>query len=656
MWRRFLALPATLVLAGVSSCGGDDAPAAGPPHIAMDYASEAFFDVPFPDEVHRTADGTVDLSAFPNARPSGFMTRLLAVADDTPAFGLTSTVYFKATAALDVSSVQVGYAASLEDDAPVFLVRVPSSPDEAPSRHPVEVQFREDGGPWGAENLLSLLPLQGRPLEPGLYAAVVTDRVRAAAGGPLTAPAALDSLRAGEQPPGMGDAAFAAHQRALGVLGAGAVDLDAVVGVAVFEAVAPTGGMIEARRLALDLPLPDITDLALDEVFDGYCVYAGMTLMPDYQRGELPYDEGGAWDLTSPPNQASARVVITIPRAAATAPVPTVVMSRTGGGGERPLVDRGFRPVSGGPPEEPGAGPAREFAAVGWAGVSIDGPHGGPRNPDHMDEQFLVFNVNNPVAMRDNVRQSALELVVAAHMMNGLTVDATDCPGVDAPVTFRARALMGHSMGATIAPLAFDVEPLFEGLILNGAGGSWIMNVVHKQSPVPVRPFAELLLGIGTGWMLHEHDPSLMLLQWAGESADPPVYATRLGADPGRHVLMLQGITDTYILPPMANATSLSYGLDLGGPALDSSAPDLASFASLGERLPMSSGEAIALPAQGNQGGATRVVVQHAEDGIEDGHEIIFQSDAAKAQYRCFLETLGRDEVPTVPAVGEACP
>ncbi|MBW2464982.1 MAG: hypothetical protein JRH11_25255, partial [Deltaproteobacteria bacterium] len=611
------------------------------------------------------ADGTVDLSAFPNTRPSGFITRLLAVADETPAFGLTSTIFFKATAALDASSVEVGYAASLEDDAPVFLVRVPSSPDEAPSRHPVEVQFREDGGPWGAENLISLLPLQGRPLEPGLYAAVVTDRVRTAAGEPLTAPAALDSLRMGEQPPGLGAAAFAAHQQALAVLaapaappvpGAGAVDLDAVVGLAVFEAVAPTGGIEEARRLALDLPLPAVTGLALDEVFDGYCVYAGMTLMPDYQRGELPYDDGGAWDLTMPPNQASARVVISVPRAAVTAPVPVVVMSRTGGGVERPLIDRGFRPVSGGPPAEAGSGPARDFATVGWAGVSIDGPHGGPRNPDHMDEQFLVFNVNNPIAMRDNVRQSALELVVAAHMMNGLTVDASDCPGVDGAVTFQARALMGHSMGATIAPLAFDIEPLFEGLILNGAGGSWIMNVVHKQSPVPVRPFAELLLGIGTGWMLHEHDPSLMLLQWAGESADPPVYAARLGADSGRHVLMFQGITDTYILPPMANATSLSYGLDLGGPALDSSTPDLASFASLEERLPMSSGEAIALPAQGNQGGATRVVVQHAEDGIEDGHEVVFQSDAAKAQYRCFLETLGRGEVPTVPATDGACP
>jgi hypothetical protein len=295
------------------------------------------------------------------------------------------------------------------------------------------------------------------------------------------------------------------------------------------------------------------------------------------------------------------------------------------------------------------------MAEVGWAGVSIDGPHGGPRNPRGMDEQFLMFNVNNPAAMVDNVRQSALELALAAHVMNALTVDATDCPGVDGPITFEARALMGHSMGATIAPLTFEVEPLFDALILSGAGGSWIMNVVHKESPVVVRPFAEALLGITGRWRLHEHDPILGVLQWAGESADPPSYAARL-SEGERHVLMLQGIIDTYILPPMANATSLSYGLDLAGPALDADTPGLEAFAPLESRLSMGTGEAIALPASENRGGATAVVVQHAEDGVEDGHEVMFQTEAPKAQYRCFLATLARDDSPMVPSVGGACP
>jgi hypothetical protein len=618
----------------------------------MDYASDAFFDAPFPDEAHRNTDGSVNLDTFPDIRPSDFVTRLLQVARRTPGFGVTSPIYFRASAELDPDSVAVEYEASVSPLSPVFLMRVD---DDSGERHPIQARFREDGGPWGAPNLVSLVPLQGRPLAPNAtYAAVITSVVTDASGDPLETPQSLAALLDGDAPDGMSDDAFGAHRSALEALEAAGVSPDSIRGLAVFRTQDPVVTLEAARELALARPLPEVTGLALTETFDDYCVYSGMTQMPDYQRGVLPYDEGGAWDLDQPPNMADARVVITVPRIAPSGALPTVVMSRTGGGGDRPLVDRGFRAEPGGPTVEPGSGPAREFATVGWAGVSIDGPHGGPRNPMMMDEQFLMFNVNNPEAMVDNIRQSALELALTAHVMNELTVDATDCPGVDSMVTFEARTLMGHSMGATIAPLTFHVEPLYEALILSGAGGSWIMNVVHKESPVVVRPFAEALLGITGRWMLHEHDPILGILQWAGESADPPAYAARF--EGGRHVLMLQGIIDTYILPPMANATSLSYGLDLGGESLDAEEPGLDRFDALEGLLPLSGGEVMPLPAMGNRDGATTVVVQHLEGGIEDGHEVVFQTEPPKAQYRCFLATLAAGETPTVPAVDGTCP
>ncbi len=43
------------------------------------------------------------------------------------------------------------------------------------------------------------------------------------------------------------------------------------------------------------------------------------------------------------------------------------------------------------------------------------------------------------------------------------------------------------------------------------------------------------------------------------------------------------------------------------------------------------------------------VVVQHPEDGFQDGHEAVFQSGAAKHQYRCFLQSLAKG-TPKVPA------
>ena len=221
---------------------------------------------------------------------------------------------------------------------------------------------------------------------------------------------------------------------------------------------------------------------------------------------------------------------------------------------------------------------------------------------------------------------------------------------------------MGHSMGATIAPLSLAIEPRLRAVILSGAGGSWIANVIDKKKPVAVRGFAEILLKLVTGdYRLHTHDPLLSMLQWAGEAADPPVYGRMIIAEPPagsppRHVLMLQGIVDHYILPSIANATTLSFGLDLAGGSLDAVTPELASFTTAATVVPLVGRRSIELPVAGNLTGpggekVTAVVVQHKEDGVEDGHEVAFQTAAPKRQYRCFLASL-RQGTPVVPTRG----
>ena len=134
-------------------------------------------------------------------------------------------------------------------------------------------------------------------------------------------------------------------------------------------------------------------------------------------------------------------------------------------------------------------------------------------------------------------------------------------------------------------------------------------------------------------------------MQWAAEPADPQVYARRVlrepdAAAPVRHVLMFQGIVDHYILPRIANVTSLSLGLDLGGPALDVLSAELAGTTHALDVLPLAGASQLALPVQGNRGGHTALLVQHLADGVEDGHEVAFQTEAPQHQYRCFLFTL----------------
>jgi hypothetical protein len=176
-------------------------------------------------------------------------------------------------------------------------------------------------------------------------------------------------------------------------------------------------------------------------------------------------------------------------------------------------------------------------------------------------------------------------------------------------------------------------------------------------------------LGYGSDRTLSDHDPALTLFQWGAEPADPMVYDLRIvhapksGESP-RNVLMLQGIVDHYIMPPIANATSLSMGLDLAGPPYDATASETSSLPTIESMLSYSGRGSESLPATGNvtsAGGAafTDLVIQHPEDGIEDGHEVVFQTEAPKHQYRCFLQSWLKTGVPTVPPDGkeeDACP
>lgn len=644
----------------------------GPVSVRMDLSLEGgFYVAPFPGEHRRREDGSVDVSRFPNPRRNDYAASLIALAGQRDGFGLTSAVYFQLTGSPNVSRLP-SVAESVTSSARVFLVAAQSMPGEPqPARVPVEVTFQSNGGPFGAPNMLVVRPVQGFVLRPStLYAAVVLREVRDTMDRPLEAAPALRALVEGQRVDALSSGAQDSYRRALDSLRTQGVALSDIAGLTVFRTGDPTADFQRFRTHAIaQPPIAPIERFRRTELFDTFCVYESVVEMPVYQRGEPPYtSSGGEWttDMRGTPmvqRRERARLVLTVPRA--TMPsggYPIVVFSRTGGGGDRPLVERGVRGSNGGPPLAPGTGPALEFARAGWAGISPDGPHGGLRNVTRTDEQLLVFNFGNLGAMRDNVRQSALELVLVAHALPSIRVDASDCPGATAEARFdtSSLAIMGHSMGASIAPLAVAFEPRFRAMLLSGAGASWTENVVHKLRPLAVRPLAEALVGYtGTGRMLRGDDPILNILQWAGETSDAQVFNRYVIDEPpegrARHVLMMQGIVDHYIMPPIANAGSLSLGLDLGGQPLDATTMELARFTPIASLLGFAGRSAMALPARGNRASqgamVTAILTQTREDGVEDGHEVVFQTEAPRRQYRCFLESLARG-VPRVPAQG----
>jgi len=545
------------------------------PHALMQLDG-AVFDAPFPRDSLRGS--TVDLSTFPHD-DNDFVLQVLDLLATAEGFGTTSPIHFPLSTAPSELPLE---AFVLEDVDPAS--------DEQGRTFPLLVDFQADAGPYGAENLLSLLPLQGLPLRPN-----------------TTYRAAITALDADEE-------AFVPHPLC-----------DGDVACTVFTTWDPTAELDEL--LAEPLVLTEAPTSTLS--YPTYDVLEGRVTAAVYQTGEPPYWSEGGGLSEAVDHHEEGRLIVTVPEGAAPASGwPVAVFIRTGGGGEDPLLDRGIAPAAD-EPAAPGTGPAVELAAAGFVGVQLDGPHGGVRNVSGSDEQFLIFNVANPAAMRGNIQQSALELRLLPALLAQL----------DLPLDLEDPVLIGHSMGATIAPLAAEA---YGGLVLSGAGGSWIENIVHKQSPLEVRPLAEAVLGYSDR-TLHEHDPALGLLQWAGEGADPPVWAERVPED----VLMFQGIVDTYILPDIANATSLSLALDLAGEALDESVAwdDQSTYLSVAGLV---GAEQVAFPVE------HRALVQQAEDGLYDGHEVFFQTPEPRQQLQCFLAS-SRTGLAIIAAPG-ACP
>jgi hypothetical protein len=657
-----------LPLAAVAAC---DTSGTLVPMVNMHFERASFYDAPFPSDDLVRADGTIAIDGFPD--PLGIELveegRQL-VKNDARGFASSGGIFFTLSGPIDPSALP-GLAATSAEGSSVALVGVTPGATDYLRRYPVQLHFDPDGGPFGAPNLLTVLPLQGAPLRPKTtYAAVLTRELGIAPSAEMTA------IAAGTKPAAMPAATFAEYGGALIALAAAGIATSDVAGLAVFTTDTPTAGLDLVARAILQPPLP-VPDAPFHrtDLFADYCVYASTIEMPDYQGGTPPFTMvGGAWvfDANGQPvvqRREKSNLVVTIPRSPMPAAgYPAVEFVRTGAGGDRPLVDRGTQATNGGPPITPGTGPAYYFAHAGFAGASVDGPLGGLRNTTQENEDYTIFNVFNAPALRDNVRESAAELVLFAHIMAALRLDVTDCPGAAgaAPARFDATkvALMGHSMGATIAPLVLAEEPMLGAVILSGAGSSWIENIVYKQQPLYVRPAFEALLEyLPIGRTLTEFDPVVTLFQWAEEPADPLVYDARIIRDPGaggpRHVLMEQGIVDHYIMPPIANATSLSLGLDLAGMPLDATTQEISSLPSLESLLTFSGRSQIALPASANEtvGAAgprtTGVVLQHPSDGIEDGHEIVFQTDPPKREYRCFLQTFAATGMPVVPPPGD---
>lgn len=155
--------------------------------------------------------------------------------------------------------------------------------------------------------------------------------------------------------------------------------------------------------------------------------------------------------------------------------------------------------------------------------------------------------------------------------------------------------------------------------------------------------------------------PVLGMLGLGWEMAEPGATMARLARRPlpgfpERHVYQPIGQGDRYFPETVLDAAALAYGNSEAGDKIWPGTQDALATQDLGGMLPY--------PVRANRMNpgqrTTSVVVQYADGGIADGHQIYRQLPEVRYQYSCFLASYLRDGgVPTVfaPDVESApCP
>src|ERR1700760_4938951 len=115
-----------------------------------------FFDAPFPSDDLITANGTIDISAFPNPQVVPLVDLAKQMIDgQAKGFASEGGIFFTTTNPIDAAKLPT-MAESITASSSVMLVNVTSASPDYLKPVPIEVTFVADGGPFGAPNLIGI--------------------------------------------------------------------------------------------------------------------------------------------------------------------------------------------------------------------------------------------------------------------------------------------------------------------------------------------------------------------------------------------------------------------------------------------------------------------------------------------------------------------
>ena len=622
----------SLILLVLAACSSDASSTSA--LFAVTSPGDDYYALPFPNDLHRNPDNSLDLSDFPTN--SLIVDSYRMAAQTLDGFGLNGAISSRFSGPIDPTSLP-DPATSMMPGASVYLINVDASSANMGKRTPIIASFRPDNTQTIGVNRLVVRPVPGFGLDEGTtYALVITKRVLATDGTAVTPSGDFASLL------GTGGSSQVAHARTVYMPlltwldQAGDDERKDVVSAAVFTTQHATFVGPALRAGVYGTPAPIAANVVNAGTNTGYTLWTGTYTAPNFQTGDPPYLSSGGEIIIGSDNVAVVqrtepmRFSMTVPLG--TKPPngwPICIYQHGTGGDYESYV---------------GDGTAGRLAEQGIAVISTDQVLHGPRDPAGTDPGVAFFNFGNPLAGRDNALQGAADAWSQERLAFGLSF--SDGAGGTVTVDQSKLSFFGHSQGGLTGPPFVAFEPALTGAVLSGTGGILYLSMLYKTNPIDFPPLVETLTRDAP---MDEDNPSLALAEMWIERADGANYARFMVREPQfapdgvtrltpRNIFQSEGFVDTYAPDPVIEAFATAVGGDLVMEPAEKAV----------DGLTLRGRTVLNTPIAGNDNGATAVLAQYTQSPTDDGHFVVFEIPSAEKQSSNFLGTLAATGTATV--------
>lgn len=514
-------------------------------HVRFEPDAEGFYRFPWPSDARLNANGTPDLSDFPNRRRL-LDTSLAEIERHVFGYATMPVVYVHLLSPVADFSLPQGLDAMVAE-SPLQLIDL--SVEGCGERFPLEVQFSADGDSLRPTNMLQVANAVGTVLTPGhAYGLIVLRSFGEPEDRTTPRPPAFDEALLDTS----GTTALARSldplRRCLPDAG---VALDDVALATVFTPQDPVRETVALRDFVSDPSEVETREITDWRVADGWTrrrlelrTHRATIQLPQFQDGETPYDTAGGQlifdDEGVPVVQRWEDVEVAVAQRVFETP---------------PLGPRPVLIFMDGTTWEPW-----NHLPDNWIRAALDEGyivmsfmpqfHGGRAGFDGSTE-VSTFNVPNPPAARGNFRQQAAETIYFVRLIREQIAGLAGLPELDTDHIVYG----GHSQGALVGALVAGVDDQIDGYVLNGLSAFLTFTILFRED---FFDFAEIIsLIYNFGGELDRFHPLLQMLQLAAEVTDTHNYVRRWHGweqNPGG--------SDVFVVNGLNDATTTRRGMD----------------------------------------------------------------------------------------------